>query len=134
MAGQQKRRIPMLGARVTVAPSRLPGMQPGSWRTGGQTSSQRGYGYRWQKERAVHLQEHPFCAYCLRDAGIDAASIEAVILACADKAVPLPYATVVDHRTPHRGDQALFWDRSNWQSLCAPHHSSDKQREEQGHE
>lgn len=132
MAGQKKRRIPMLGSRLTVAQTRLPVMQPGSWRTTGQTSTQRGYGYRWQKERAAYLQEHPFCMYCLRAAGIDATSIEAIILACADRAVPLPYATVVDHRTPHRGDQALFWDRSNWQALCAPHHSSDKQREERG--
>jgi 5-methylcytosine-specific restriction endonuclease McrA len=40
----------------------------------------------------------------------------------------LTAANVVDHRIPHRGDQALFWDRSNWQSLCAPHHNSTKQR------
>lgn len=26
----------------------------------------------------------------------------------------------------------LFWDKTNWQSLCKPHHGSDKQREEQG--
>jgi hypothetical protein len=24
----------------------------------------------------------------------------------------------------------LFWRRSNWQALCATHHSRDKQREE----
>jgi hypothetical protein len=36
-------------------------------------------------------------------------------------------ATVVDHRRPHHGDQALFWAESNWQSLCARHHNSDKQ-------
>jgi 5-methylcytosine-specific restriction protein A len=24
----------------------------------------------------------------------------------------------VDHVVPHRGDTSLFWDRSNWQSLC----------------
>lgn len=27
-------------------------------------------------------------------------------------------ATVVDHIIPHKGDQYLFWDRSNWQPLC----------------
>lgn len=36
-------------------------------------------------------------------------------------------ATVVDHVVPHQGDQTLFWDVSNWQPLCATHHSSDKQ-------
>jgi 5-methylcytosine-specific restriction endonuclease McrA len=44
-------------------------------------------------------------------------------------------ATVVDHRVPHQGDQALFWDRSNWAALCQTHHNSTKQREEkQGQE
>jgi 5-methylcytosine-specific restriction protein A len=31
-------------------------------------------------------------------------------------------ATVVDHIVPHRGNQKLFWDRKNWQSLCKTHH------------
>lgn len=31
--------------------------------------------------------------------------------------------TVVDHIVPHRGDQKLFWDRSNWQPLCEHHHN-----------
>ncbi|MFD0669710.1 HNH endonuclease [Ramlibacter sp. MAHUQ-53] len=39
-------------------------------------------------------------------------------------------ANVVDHIEPHRGDQALFWRRSNWQALCSHHHNSAKQREE----
>ena len=26
----------------------------------------------------------------------------------------------------------LFWDESNWESLCVTHHSSDKQRQENG--
>ncbi|MEG2469466.1 MAG: hypothetical protein RSB86_19005 [Comamonas sp.] len=24
---------------------------------------------------------------------------------------------MVDHKIPHRGDQALVWDRANWQSF-----------------
>jgi 5-methylcytosine-specific restriction protein A len=31
-------------------------------------------------------------------------------------------AKVVDHIVPHRGDAALFWAESNWQSLCVLHH------------
>lgn len=27
-------------------------------------------------------------------------------------------ATQTDHVVPHRGDQRLFWDVTNWQSLC----------------
>lgn len=40
---------------------------------------------------------------------------------------------VADHVTPHRGDEALFWDDSNLQCLCAdPCHNSKKQAEERG--
>nr|WP_274517359.1 HNH endonuclease signature motif containing protein [Chromobacterium haemolyticum] len=39
-------------------------------------------------------------------------------------------ATVVDHIEPHQGDQAKFWDKTNWQALCTPCHSSEKQRQE----
>jgi len=62
-------------------------------------AAQRGYGYKWQKARAVFLNEYPLCAHCL----IDGLAIE---------------ATVVDHIIPHKGNQQLFWDESNWQSLC----------------
>lgn len=37
---------------------------------------------------------------------------------------------VADHRTPHRGDESLFWDEDNLQALCKPCHDKDKQREE----
>jgi 5-methylcytosine-specific restriction enzyme A len=39
-------------------------------------------------------------------------------------------ATVVNHRIPHRGDQRLFWDRTNWEPACKPHHDSTIQAEE----
>lgn len=96
---------------ATENTSRAPILQPGSWRTDKQTSTQRGYGYAWQKARAGHLRSHPLCVYCEREGRTT-------------------LATVVDHRVPHRGDQALFWNQKNWDSLCANHHSSAKQREE----
>ena len=35
------------------------------------------------------------------------------------KANPLcAKATIVDHTKPHRSDKVLFWDQSNWQSIC----------------
>lgn len=101
-----KSSLPMLDTR------RVPTMQAGSWRTSDQTAAQRGYGYKWQKAREGHLRSRPLCVMC-----------EAESLVTA--------ATVVDHRIPHRGDQALFWDKTNWQSLCTTHHSRDKQREDQ---
>jgi 5-methylcytosine-specific restriction endonuclease McrA len=96
---------------MATAGNRLAIMQPGSWRTDKQTSTQRGYGYKWQKAREGYLSSHPLCVYCEREGRTTA-------------------ATVVDHITPHRGDMARFWDETNWQSLCATHHSSQKQREE----
>jgi len=40
-------------------------------------------------------------------------------------------ATVVDHVIPHRGDEALFWDRSNWRPLCKRCHDQKTRREDQ---
>ncbi len=41
-----------------------------------------------------------------------------------------PSKLVADHKRPHRGDAALFWDEANLQTLCATCHSGAKQREE----
>ena len=49
----------------------------------------------------------------------------------ARKAFRYVKATDVDHIVPHRGDQKLFWDRSNWQALCHRHHSMKTRREDQ---
>lgn len=91
------------------------------------TSAAKGYGYRWQQARADHLRRNPLCVFC-RDKG---------------RAVA---ASVVDHiKAPRLGDAKLsgdaeriaeawrlFWDRTNWQSLCKTCHDSTKQRMEKG--
>ena len=74
-----------------------------------ESSAKRGYGYRWQKARDSFLRNNPLC--------VDHKSRGYVVA-----------ATVVDHIKPHRGDQDLFWDRSNWQALCKICHDSHKQR------
>jgi 5-methylcytosine-specific restriction enzyme A len=71
----------------------------------------RGYTTRWDKARLTHLAQFPLCAKCQAVGRIEP-------------------ATTVDHIVPHKGDQARFWDRSNWQSLCTTHHNAAKQREE----
>jgi 5-methylcytosine-specific restriction enzyme A len=81
------------------------------WREGVGSSTARGYGYKWQQARAGFLKRHPLCCFCERD-GVTR------------------LAEVVDHITPHRGNESLFWDRNNWQGLCATHHSGEKQRDE----
>jgi len=105
-------KIPSLKSRlIPVGVRQMSTVNPDSWRTGKETSAQRGYGYKWQKARLNHLDLNPLCAYCESEGRVTA-------------------ATVVDHSTPHRGDMTIFWDRSQWVSLCAHCHSSTKQKEE----
>ena len=77
------------------------------------SSAQRGYGARWQKARLGYLRSHPLCRAC-EDVG------------------RVTLATVVDHKVPHRGDMALFWDPSNWQSLCKTCHDQKTARDDGG--
>lgn len=77
------------------------------------SSSERGYGYRWQRAREDFLAKNPICA--------DHKRLGRVVV-----------ATVVDHIIPHRGDLKLFWDRKNWQPLCRQCHDIHKQRQESG--
>lgn len=82
-----------------------------SWRKG-KTTTQRGYGYRWQKARAAYLKAHPLCVMCQAEGRVEP-------------------ATVVDHIVPHEGDQELFWDsEGNWQALCERHHNTVKAEQE----
>lgn len=103
--------VKMLKPRLAEAPGRLKTVAGGnSWR-GSKTTNQRGYTYRWQQARLHFLRAHPLCRYCDREGRLTAASI-------------------VDHIKPHRGDERLFWDQSNWQPLCKPCHDSVKAKEE----
>ena len=56
-------------------------------------------------------------AYSLKELG------KKVLTVDFDSQANLTMATVVDHIKPHRGEQKLFWDRSNWQPLCEHHHN-----------
>ena len=78
------------------------------------SARERGYTSAWQKARAAYLNSHPLCLSCERLGRVVAAS-------------------VVDHRTPHRGDKALFWDSTgNWQPLCKPCHDRKTASEDGG--
>ncbi len=59
------------------------------------------------------MSEHPLCAECERAGRVVA-------------------GTEVDHIVPHRGDKRLFWDRSNWQTLCRACHSRKTAVEDSG--
>ena len=77
------------------------------------SSSKRGYGARWRKTRSYWLACHPLCVHC-------------------QSVGQISQATVVDHIIPHKGDQALFWQRDNWQSLCKCHHDIKTATEDGG--
>lgn len=67
------------------------------------TTKEKGYTSRWNKARSRYLKIHPLCVHCQKEG-------------------KLTKARVVDHITPHRGDQVLFWDEKNWQALCKSCH------------
>ncbi len=117
---------------MPVRPSTLKRQQvqgnPDSWRGDKRTAAQRGYGYKWQQARAGHLAKHPHCVMCLAGLGMTDLQPAEVIVECARRGVAEPLATVVNHKVAHRGNQALFWDSRNWESLCSHHHNSDAQR------
>lgn len=67
----------------------------------------------WQRLREHQLALQPLCSFCLQSDDVEV-------------------ATVVDHIKPHKGDEALFYDPNNLQSLCKSCHDRDKQRIERG--
>jgi 5-methylcytosine-specific restriction protein A len=70
---------------------------------------ERGYSTQWEKDAAAFKQQHPYCLGC--------------------RAVGRSEATaLVDHVLPHKGSQALMWNRRNWQPSCRFHHDVVKQR------
>ena len=68
------------------------------------TRTERGYDNRWLRYSKNYRLNNPLCVMCEKK-GIATA------------------AQCVDHIIPHEGDQDLFWDKSNHQSLCNECHS-----------
>lgn len=93
------------------------------------SSTERGYGYKWQKLSKAYLRDHPICE--CDD--------------CKERPQLLP-AHVVDHIIPHRlkqaldsGDpdriakaQKLFWSQKNWQAMNKQCHDRKTAREDGG--
>ena len=63
------------------------------------------YGRKWRNAKAKYLAAYPLCN------------------ACASRRIRTK-ADTVDHIVPHKGDEKLFWSRSNWQALCRACHNS----------
>ena len=65
----------------------------------------------WKALRLQQLTKQPLCGYCEQQGRVTQANI-------------------VDHIKPHKGDEILFYNPSNLQSMCKQHHDSTKAREE----
>ena len=76
----------------------------------GTTKYSRLYGRKWKEAKARFLANHPLCAQCRMDGLVRGAD-------------------TVDHVTPHKGDESLFWDEANWQALCKRCHDRKTGRE-----
>ncbi len=63
---------------------------------------------RWRRRSKQFLAANPLCRFC-----------EAVSR--------VTMAVLVDHKVPHKGDPELFWDETNWQSMCKLCHDGAKQ-------
>jgi 5-methylcytosine-specific restriction protein A len=72
------------------------------------------YGRPWRRAVAAWIAEDPdtrvFCVDCKAEGR----------LVLGDE---------TDHIIPHRGDDTLFWDRSNWARRCKAHHSAKTAKE-----
>lgn len=77
------------------------------------TRTERGYSNRWARAAQDWLRRFPFCAHCMLRGKVVGAS-------------------QVDHVQPHKGDQGLFWNEGNWQSLCIRCHSRKTRAEQRG--
>ncbi|MEQ1403849.1 HNH endonuclease [Neorhizobium sp. Rsf11] len=108
---------------ATLAPrlGRAPGDEQARLRERDQTVGWRSWykTQRWQKLRQEILaRDH----YTCQRTGV----------LCIGK-YPAGNSPVVDHKTPHRGDERLFWDPGNLHCVSKAYHDSEKQKEERRH-
>ena len=81
------------------------------------SASKRGYGRAWQKARAEFIQQT-----IDEKGGVNCAECGRMILG----------RIFVDHKEPHKDDEALFWDRDNWQLLDWSCHSRKTAKQDGG--
>jgi len=74
------------------------------------SASQAGYTRRWNRASTAFRARFPLC-------GMRPNNLAPVMSECFNDA-RVTAAALTDHIAPHRGDDALFWDEHNWQSLC----------------
>lgn len=96
----------------------MPGDEAARLRERDQTVNWRAW-YKTERWRKLRLQVLLRDAYTCKHTGI----------ICAGK-YPADNSPVVDHKIPHRGDEQLFWDIENLQTVSKAYHDSEKQKQE----
>lgn len=77
------------------------------------TRTERGYDSRWLRASTLFRKSNPLCVMC-------------------EKEGVYKVGDCVDHITPHRDNEELFWDVNNWQVLCNRHHGYKTAKEDGG--
>ncbi len=116
--GKLKAMAPRLG---TLKPT--VGFAPGDAKA---ADRQRSKDHSWRKwyatERWRKLRQEVFVR--------DAYTCQRTGMVCVGK-YPAPNSPVANHKRPHRGDPALFWDKDNIETVSKEVHDGLIQREEQ---
>lgn len=90
-----------------------PKKRDGFWRSHEprrETTSERGYGGRWQEASRLYRATHPVCVPCLLQGRVRASQC-------------------TDHIVPARSCPELFWNAENWAAMCLRCHGIKTQRE-----
>ncbi|MBD3805418.1 MAG: hypothetical protein IE919_19620, partial [Thioclava sp.] len=66
----------------------------------------------WQSLRLAHFAQHPLCVMCLKEGRANDGSLTGSGARQTDERRRF---MVCDHKIPHRGDHALFFDPGNLQ-------------------
>ncbi|MBD3675590.1 MAG: HNH endonuclease [Planctomycetaceae bacterium] len=80
----------------------------------------RGYDSKWRRARDGFLRRHPLCRRCEAEGRVTPAN-------CVDHIIPWTSVPTYEEQ------RKLFWDSSNWQSLCdhrSPHNCHAKKTAE----
>ncbi|EPE99521.1 HNH endonuclease [Rhizobium grahamii] len=114
-----KPRLKTLGSRLTpISPSTRQEAEAQRSRERDQSQPWRAWykSNRWRKLREEVLRRD---LYTCKQTGV----------LCIGKH-PADNSPVVDHKIPHRGDERLFWDVNNLQTVSKAYHDSEKQKQE----
>jgi 5-methylcytosine-specific restriction protein A len=82
----------------------------------------RGYTKKWSAYSRRRLQAFPLC-------GMRSTPQLNTQHSCCAREGRVAIATVTDHIVPHRGDQEMFWNPENHQSLCESCHNAKSRSE-----